>query len=84
MSENNLTAILLLSCKDRIGLVSRIAHFVFERGGNIIDLDEHVDMDEKYFFVRIAWDMKNFTIPAAEVVEAFSPSGKRIQCNLEN
>ncbi|MFZ0454134.1 MAG: formyltetrahydrofolate deformylase, partial [Ignavibacteriaceae bacterium] len=66
----------LLSCKDRIGLVSRIAHFVFERGGNIIDLDEHVDVDEKYFFVRIAWDMKNFSIPASEVVEAFSPLAK--------
>ena len=76
MNENNLTAILLLSCKDRIGLVSRIAHFVFERGGNIIDLDEHVDMDEKYFFVRIAWDMKNFSIPASEVVEAFTPLAK--------
>ncbi|MEJ2618170.1 MAG: formyltetrahydrofolate deformylase, partial [Ignavibacteriaceae bacterium] len=76
MGENNLTAILLLSCKDRIGLVSRIAHFVFERGGNIIDLDEHVDMDEKYFFVRIAWDMKNFSIPASEVIEAFTPLAK--------
>jgi formyltetrahydrofolate deformylase len=76
VDENNLTAILLLSCKDRIGLVSRIAHFVFERGGNIIDLDEHVDMDEKYFFVRIAWDMKNFSIPPTEVVEAFSPLAK--------
>jgi formyltetrahydrofolate deformylase len=76
VGENNLTAILLLSCKDRIGLVSRIAHFVFERGGNIIDLDEHVDMDEKYFFVRIAWDMKNFSIPPSEVVEAFTPLAK--------
>ena len=76
MNENNLTAILLLSCKDRIGLVSRIAHFVFERGGNIVDLDEHVDMDEKHFFVRIAWDMKNFSIPPTEVVEAFTPLAK--------
>ncbi len=76
MDENNLTAILLLSCKDRIGLVSRIAHFVFERGGNIIDLDEHVDMDEKYFFVHITWDMKNFSIPSSEVVEAFTPLAK--------
>ena len=76
MGKNNLTAILLLSCKDRIGLVSRISHFVFERGGNIIDLDEHVDMDEKYFFVRIAWDMKNFSIPPSEVVEAFTPLAK--------
>lgn len=76
MSAENLTAILLLSCPDRIGLVSRISHFVFERGGNILDLDEHVDVDEKYFFARIAWDMKNFSIPASEIAAAFAPLAK--------
>lgn len=44
--DNNKTATLLLSCPDRIGLVSRLSHFVFERRGNILDLDEHVDVDE--------------------------------------
>jgi formyltetrahydrofolate deformylase len=76
VTENNLTAILLLSCPDRIGLVARISHFVFERGGNILDLDEHVDVDEKYFFARISWDMRNFSIPASEVAEAFAPLAK--------
>jgi formyltetrahydrofolate deformylase len=33
-------AILLLSCPDSRGLVSRISHFIFERAGNIIDLDD--------------------------------------------
>ena len=74
--EDNATAILLLSCGDRSGLVSRISHFVFERGGNILDLDEHVDIDGKYFFVRIAWDMKGFSIPESEVAEAFAPLAK--------
>lgn len=73
MSDNKLTAILLLSCPDRVGLVSRISHFIFERGGNILDLDEHVDPDEKIFFIRIAWDMKNFTISPSELKEAFKP-----------
>ena len=81
MTENNLTAILLLACKDRIGLVSRISHFVFERGGNIIDLNEHVDTEEKYFFLRIAWDMKNFSIPANEVIEAFTPLAKEFNAD---
>jgi formyltetrahydrofolate deformylase len=76
VSENNLSAILLLSCPDRRGLVSRISHFVFERGGNILDLDEHVDVDGKYFFLRLAWDMKNFSIPESEVAEAFTPLAK--------
>jgi len=83
LNENNLTAILLLSCKDRSGLVSRISHFVFERGGNIIDLDEHVDVDEKYFFVRIAWDMKNFSIKESEVEEAFTPLAKEFNASWE-
>jgi len=73
-TDNNTTAILLLSCPDRIGLISRISHFVFERGGNILDLDEHVD--GKYFFIRVAWDMKNFSIPESEVANAFSALAK--------
>ena len=76
MSESNLTAILLLSCPDRQGLVSRISNFIFERGGNILDLDEHVDLENKHFFLRVAWDMKNFSIPASEINEAFAPLGK--------
>jgi formyltetrahydrofolate deformylase len=65
------SAVLLLSCEDRTGLISRMSHFVFERGGNIIDLDEHVD--GKYFFLRIAWDMRNFSVPQSEVRAAFTP-----------
>ncbi len=57
-----MTAVLLLSCPDRSGLVARLSHFIFERGGNILDLDEHVDTDDGTFFIRIAWDMEKFTI----------------------
>lgn len=69
-------AILLLSCPDRAGLVSRISHFIYERGGNILDLDEHVDTVEKMFFIRVSWSAANFSIPAAELHEAFSPLAK--------
>jgi len=76
VKEDNITAILLLSCTDRMGLVSRISHFVFERGGNILDLDEHVDTYGQYFFLRLAWDMKNFSIAVSEIKEAFTPLAK--------
>lgn len=76
MSENTTTAILLLSCPDRIGLVSRISHFIFERGGNILNLNEHVDSDANVFFVRVAWDMSNFSISATELNDAFVPLAK--------
>ena len=67
------TAVLLLSCPDRVGLVARIAHFIYERGGNILDLDEHVDVDEKHFFLRVSWSLDRFTIPASDLDAAFSP-----------
>ena len=75
MPDKNLIATLLFSCPDRVGLVSRISHFIFERGGNILDLDEHVDPDEHRFFIRVAWDLKNFSIPTADLEKAFSPLG---------
>lgn len=79
MSEKSLVAKLLLSCKDRQGLVSRISNFIFERGGNILDLDEHVDPVEERFFIRVSWSMKNFSIPIEELEEAFSPLAKEFE-----
>jgi len=83
MNDDQITAILLLSCPDRIGLVSRISHFIFERGGNILDLDEHVDPEEKDFSIRIAWDMKNFSISASELKEALLPLAKEFNATWE-
>lgn len=74
MTETKLQAILLFTCADRTGLVSRLSSFLFELGGNIIDLDEHVD--EKDFFARIAWEMKNFKLNESEVLDAFGPIAK--------
>lgn len=83
MHDGNLTAVLLLSCPDRSGLVSRLSHFIFERGGNIIDLDEHVDTEGKIFSIRIAWDMKNFSIPPEELKEAFAPMAKEFKAQWD-
>ena len=81
MTENNPTAILLLSCKDRTGLVSRISNFIFERGGNILDLDEHVDPIENMFFIRVAWSTKNFSIGVEEIEEAITPLAKEFKAS---
>jgi formyltetrahydrofolate deformylase len=79
--NTKLTAILLLSCPDRRGLVSRISHFIFERGGNIINLREHVDDETGIFFIRVAWTTENFTIPPEELNEAFAPMAKEFKAN---
>ena len=82
-NNNELTAVLLLSCPDRTGLVSGLSHFIYEADGNIIDLVEHVDPEEQFFSIRIAWDMKNFSIPPSDLKEAFSPLAKEINATWE-
>jgi formyltetrahydrofolate deformylase len=77
--ETELIATLLVSCPDKKGLVARIAHFIYERNGNIIDLDEHVDDEEKRFFLRVAWNMKDFTVSPDNLTNAFTPLAKEFQ-----
>jgi formyltetrahydrofolate deformylase len=79
MKDKNLTATLLLSCPDRRGIVSKIAQFIFERDGNIVDLDEHVDEDDHIFFLRVTWDLKTFTVPPERLEEVFQPIANEYQ-----
>ena len=75
--------VLLLSCPDKAGLVSRIAHFIFERGGNILDLDEHVITAESIFSIRVAWQMDTFTIAPEDLDEAIRPMAKEFNANYK-
>lgn len=83
MNQSTESAVLLLTCPDRAGLVSRITHFIFERGGNITDLDEHVSGDENIFTIRITWDMTNFSISADDLEDAIRPLAKEFNAKWE-
>jgi len=47
---------LRLQCADRPGLVARVAGFLAERGGNIIDAQQYDDWSNDRFFMRVAFD----------------------------
>jgi len=63
------TAILLVYAKDRPGLVNKITGFILHYGGNILYLDQHADHESKDFFMRIEWELDNFTIPREDLEE---------------
>ncbi len=64
--------ILLLSCVDKPGLVSRISSFIYDYGGNIHSLDEHADEQESQFFIRVEWSTLNKENSLSEIKKAFS------------
>jgi formyltetrahydrofolate deformylase len=50
-------AVLLLSCPDRPGIVAAVGAFVAERGGNIVEADQHSDPAADLFLQRIEFDV---------------------------
>jgi len=66
------TAILLISCPDRKGIVREIAGFIAKNNGNIIHFDQHIDFQKGIFFARIEWDLEGFSIKPEEIVDKFS------------
>jgi len=48
------TFILLFQCRDKKGIVSKLADFIFKAGGNIITADQYsTDPEGGYFFIRV-------------------------------
>lgn len=70
-SVNNSHAIILISSPDRPGLVAAVTDFININGGNIINLEQHVDKQENTFFMRIEWDLTNFVIPKEKIEDYF-------------
>lgn len=83
MINKNNYAVLLLSCPDKVGLVSTITNYISENSGNIVDLDEHVSSAEKTFFIRIVWDLTNFFIPIDQLNNEFEKILKKLNANFE-
>jgi formyltetrahydrofolate deformylase len=67
------TAILLISCPDRKGIVAAIANFLYRHGANILHADQHQDNEFGLFFTRIEWDMTDFGLTKENIVKKFTP-----------
>ncbi len=52
------TAVLLIDCPDRKGLVARVSGLLYEWGANILHADQHRDQDLGLFFMRVEWELE--------------------------
>ena len=49
------TAVLLIDCPDRKGLVARVSGLLYDHGANILHADQHQDHALGMFFMRVEW-----------------------------
>jgi formyltetrahydrofolate deformylase len=78
------TAVLLLSCPDRPGVVAATADFVYRHGGNIVDAQQHTDRTDGVFFQRVEFLVDGCDLARDEIERAFRPIVERfgMQCTL--
>jgi formyltetrahydrofolate deformylase len=67
------TAVLLVSCPDRKGLVAAIANFLYRHNANIVHADQHQDGAAGLFLMRVEWDLAGFDLGLHRFEEAFAP-----------
>jgi len=69
---NKNSAVLLIHCPDKKGIVADVTDFLNHNNGNIVTLDEHVDRLAKVFFMRIEWELREFQIPREKIGDFFN------------
>jgi formyltetrahydrofolate deformylase len=67
----NKSAILLIHCPDKQGIVAKITEFLNSNNGNIIELAQHVDHEDNIFYMRIEWELEKFLIPEEKIADYF-------------
>lgn len=65
------TAIFLIHCMDKQGILAAVTEFLNENRGNIIYLDQHVDHEEGLFYMRVEWELDKFAIPRDKISDYF-------------
>ena len=73
------SAILLISCPDRRGIVASVADFIFQHNGNILHADEHADEESNLFLMRVEFDAYDFDIDLADFPGHFAPLAERFE-----
>lgn len=77
------SAILLIDCPDRKGLVAGVANLLYKHGANITHADQHQDHRAGLFFMRVEWALDGFPMEAFRAEFAAMAQDLRMRWRLE-
>lgn len=70
---------ILIACPDARGIVAAVAAFVAEHGGNLLESDQHTDLDHGEFFMRVEIDRAGFQLDPGSFDAAWRPLAERFR-----
>ncbi|MFT5964659.1 MAG: formyltetrahydrofolate deformylase [Flavobacterium sp.] len=62
---------LLIHCKDHKGIIAAVTNFIVKVEGNITYLDQHVDVEQNVFFMRLESELTNPSISLESIKSDF-------------
>ena len=71
------TAVLLVDCPDAKGIVASVSTFLYSHGANILSSDQHQGNEASLFFMRVEFDLADFTLELAHFAVEFQPIAER-------
>jgi len=76
------TAVLLLDCPDRKGIVAAVANFLVQQyDANILNADQHQDIELGLFFMRVEFSTGDAGCDSAQFQAAFAPLAAEFRMN---
>ena len=82
LREKKNTAILLIHCPDKQGILATVTEFLNKNNGNIINLDQYVNRIQQIFYMRVEWELEGFAIPSEKIGEYFDTLiGSKLEMN---
>ena len=82
MDPMSKTAILLIDCPDRKGLVAAVANFLLqEYDANVLNADQHQDVELGLFFMRVEFSTEKADCDAAQFQKSFGPLAEKLRLN---
>lgn len=73
--------IIIIQCKDQVGLVAAISGVLAREGINIVSMREHVDTAENRFFMRVEVEQTHDAVSLETKLQAVLPANAFVQVN---
>ena len=75
--------ILHINCPDQRGIIAQFTGVLYDHGANVLNLEQHVEPDEKLFFMRIHADLSNMEISEDALHEILMAQVKKMNAKIQ-
>jgi formyltetrahydrofolate deformylase len=79
MKRERDSAVLLVKCPERKGVIAAVAGFIAQHGGDILNSEQHSDREHNLFMMRSQWSLDGFGLPMDGFAKPFESVAREFE-----